>query len=67
MLFLGGKPGQKDRCCNIDTQECKVRELAIILGVLVFGPLHAHAKDGIKPVVKESGGFSVASGKIFTD
>ena len=41
--------------------------LGIILMLLVFTPLQAHAKDERKPVVKEKGGISVAAGKIFKD
>ena len=39
----------------------------IILVVLAFTSLTAHAKEERKPVVKEKGGTSMAAGKIFKD
>lgn len=53
------------RCSDIDSRENKVKVLRIILMVLAFISLQAHAKDERKPVVKES--TSATAGKIFKD
>ena len=50
-----------------DIQEKKVKVLGIILMVLVFTPFHAYAKDGRKPVAKETGSTSAVPGSIFKD
>lgn len=52
---------------NIDLQEIKVKLFGIIMVVLAFVSLPAHAKDERKPAAKEKSGASAASGKIFKD
>jgi len=44
-----------------------VKLFGIVLMMLAFVPLQAHAKDERKPAAKEKGGASMVAGKIFKD
>ncbi len=44
-----------------------MKALGIILMILAFSPPQVYAKDGRKPVAKESGDAGTAAGKIFKD